>query len=306
MILNIDRLRKPASFQAWFCGIALNVCHRLLQEHNREVWSWETLGGGQLVNLGSSWDPSPEDLAEIAEIRRRMRSAIRTLPTGQRSAVIFYYLSGLTYRETAALLNTSVNAIKARLHKGRENLRKQLLDLWEGETMPEESRTQFVPMRVIDARRAQSAAHPSRFVVLLEEVKGTRRLPIWVGRSEATWIALSLEQKKLLRPGTFQFANNLLTAAGGQLKEVRITRLADHTFYAEVIVEVTTGTRTVDARPSDALNLALLVGAPIAVDARVLEESQRAGCYQEFTQGDYPDGPRELIAEIEPTQTRPQ
>jgi bifunctional DNase/RNase len=76
-----------------------------------------------------------------------------------------------------------------------------------------------------------------------------------------------LREKDRPRPDTYRFTADLLAAADGALKEVRIARLAESIFYAEAVLE---GGATVDARPSDAINLALLAGAPILVDETVL------------------------------------
>jgi bifunctional DNase/RNase len=127
-----------------------------------------------------------------------------------------------------------------------------------------------VPMHVADVRRAASGA---RHVLLLEEDGGPRRLPIWVGPPEATAIAALLEGVELPRPGPYDFAAALLGAAGATVREVRISRLAGAVFYADVVLG---DGRAVDARPSDAIALALTSGAPLLVDAGVLERSERA------------------------------
>jgi bifunctional DNase/RNase len=74
----------------------------------------------------------------------------------------------------------------------------------------------------------------------------------------------------MVRPLTYTFAARLLEAGGGELEEVRISRLADETFYAEAIVRAGGVTRAIDARPSDALNLAVLLGRPVTVAQEVL------------------------------------
>ena len=111
---------------------------------------------------------------------------------------------------------------------------------------------------------------------MLEEQGGARRLPIWIGAAEATTLALRLHDVATPRPDTYRFAADLLGAAGAGLREVRVIRLADAIFYAEAVLE---DGATVDARPSDAINLALVTGAPVLVDEAVLAAGrrQRAG-----------------------------
>src|SRR5207248_2755255 len=75
------------------------------------------------------------------------------------------------------------------------------------------------------------------------------------------------------RPLTFAFAGQLLEAAGARLREVRIARLVDETYYAQVVVEGPAGERAFDARPSDAIALALEADAPIRVSADVMHRA---------------------------------
>jgi bifunctional DNase/RNase len=65
----------------------------------------------------------------------------------------------------------------------------------------------------------------------------------------------------------------LIAASGGRLSEVRINRLTDEVFYAQAVIESTEGTRSVDARPSDAIALALQTGAPIRVAGEVMDQA---------------------------------
>jgi bifunctional DNase/RNase len=99
---------------------------------------------------------------------------------------------------------------------------------------------------------------------------------------------------------TYQLASSLVTAAGSRVSEVRITRLAEMTYYAVVVLDGATGPTEVDARPSDALNLALVAQSPIRVDARVLEQggADHAG----WDGSSYPTGAAELVAEVRQRQ----
>ena len=92
-----------------------------------------------------------------------------------------------------------------------------------------------------------------------------------MGEVEGTAIALHLEGIQTPGPMTHAFAASVLQALGGRLREVQVSKLAEEVFYAVAVVEGADGPREVDARPSDALSLALLAGAPIRVAASVLE-----------------------------------
>ncbi len=270
-LLSLDRLRRADSFGAWLSGIGLNVCRRWQRQSARECWSLEAVLGGRAVPISVlAPAPAPEELFEAAEASEWVLHAVRDLPIGQRAAVVLFHLAGLPHREVAARLGISVGAVKTRLHKGRATLRAALR-----EREHEEERA-MIEMRLAEVRhRPAEGDQAERFVLLLEEAGGTRRLAIWVGPSEATSIALTLHGAETARPMTFQFAASLLDAAGGRLQEVRITQLAEGTFYGVAVVAGPNGSREFDARPSDLLNLAVLTGAPIRVDEAVVEEATR-------------------------------
>jgi RNA polymerase sigma factor (sigma-70 family) len=274
-LIELGRLRRPERFGPWLCGIGLNVCRRWLRERSRESRSWAALAGGRVADWPPP-DPGQQELLEAAELAARMRAAIAELPEGQRAAVALFYLSGLTQVEVAAHLGTSVAAVKTRLHKGRAGLRERLEPWWREEYMGSGPVNEYLEMRVVDVRLAVGADDaPARHVVLLEEVDGERQLPIWIGEHEALAIAMTLQGRDLPRPGTYRFAAGLLDAAGSRLREVVLNRLAEEIFYAEAVLEGPQGERRVDARPSDALNLALVAGAPIRADAAVVEAARR-------------------------------
>jgi predicted transcriptional regulator len=83
----------------------------------------------------------------------RVRQAVDTLPTGQRAAVVLFYLAGLNQAETAVALGIPPGAVKARLHKARANLRRALSTLWE-ETMTITDQA-YVEVTLTDVRRIQ-------------------------------------------------------------------------------------------------------------------------------------------------------
>jgi hypothetical protein len=291
---SLDRLRQAERFGSWLAGIGLNVCRRWRRERSRTSWSWEALQGGRLLERPLR-GPGPAELAEAAEDARKVRAAVAALPPGQRAAVTLHYLAGLTQAETAALAGTSVGAVKVRLHKARIRLREQLGPWWKEAHMPEET-TGWVEVRVEDVRWAPAGDElPEQHVVLLAEVDGERRLPIWVGPFEGTALAMSLQGAELPRPDPYRLAAGLLAAAGATLREARVVRLTEGTFYAEVVVAGGDGEEQVDARPSDALNLALLLGKPVRVDPAIFDQVAVHGPHSPREARGLPDGAAEIV-----------
>jgi len=277
VMTDVDRLRSPERFGAWFCGIALNVSRKWLRQLRSEV-------SAPQPDLASA-DPDPAEAAEAADTAARVRRAIAALANGQQDAVRLFYLQGLSHREVADELGISVGAVKARLHQARAALAPKLAQLTtteftttqfttttepEAMTMTATDAAEWTEVTVEGIRGSQDEDHSKReYVMVLAERDGDRRLPIWIGPAEATALALTLQAVETPRPFPYKLAAGLVEAAGSRVIEVRITQLLESVFYAIVIVQGPDGPREVDARPSDAVNLAAVTGVPIRVNAGV-------------------------------------
>ena len=111
------------------------------------------------------------------------------------------------------------------------------------------------------------------YVLLLREVDGNRRLPIIIGAFEAQAIAMELENMSPPRPLTHDLLKNVIYNLGASVVEIFIDELKDNTFHAKIIVEVSSLTNEIDARPSDAIALAVRTSAPIYVSESVLSNA---------------------------------
>jgi bifunctional DNase/RNase len=109
-------------------------------------------------------------------------------------------------------------------------------------------------------------------LLLLEEVGGPRVLPIFIGAPEATAIAYALQNVETPRPMSHDLLGNVVKALGAQLFAVEITDLIDNTFFANLKLLRDRVEINVSARPSDAVALALRVGAPILVSDELMNE----------------------------------
>jgi hypothetical protein len=109
------------------------------------------------------------------------------------------------------------------------------------------------------------------YAILLKEVNGNRRLPIIIGAFEAQAIALEIEGIKPPRPLTHDLLKQITDSLGASIMEVLIDELRENTFYAKIILEVSAMTNEIDARPSDAIALAVRAQAPIFVAESVME-----------------------------------
>jgi bifunctional DNase/RNase len=108
-------------------------------------------------------------------------------------------------------------------------------------------------------------------VVMLKEKHSTRYLPIWIGHFEADAIAIPMQKVPVSRPLTHDLLRLAISALGARLERVIINDLADETFYAKLILDQDGKAIEVDARPSDAIALAIRTEVPIFVEEKVLD-----------------------------------
>jgi uncharacterized protein len=129
----------------------------------------------------------------------------------------------------------------------------------------------LVPMRVSKAVALKDGDDLSAYMVL-DELDGDRHLVIGVGDAEAFALDASLQGLRFGRPMTYQFTAALVRSLGGQVREVRLDRLVDGAYAATVEIDGPQGVGLVDARSSDALNLAVLTDAPVLVSPVMLAD----------------------------------
>jgi len=111
-------------------------------------------------------------------------------------------------------------------------------------------------------------------IILLKTEEGDKTLPIWIGLLEATSIASALQDIQFDRPMTHDLFKNLTQVLNVHINRIDICDLKDNTFFAEIHFASEDRSFTMDARPSDAIALALRFHAPIFVEEQVIEKSQ--------------------------------
>jgi hypothetical protein len=111
-------------------------------------------------------------------------------------------------------------------------------------------------------------------IIILRDEEEKRSLPIWVGLFEANAIALELEKISTPRPMTHDLIKNILESVEAKVEKIVVNDLRDNTFFALIHLRLGDEEITVDSRPSDAIALALRVGAPIFVDEDVVRRAR--------------------------------
>ncbi len=273
--LSLPQLGNTDKFASWLYGIVLNVCRSYQRNRKLVFFSLEALPGGLHFDAlpYSSGEPDPQEMAEIRELSAQVLTAVHALSPKNRQATLLFYYEQLSVMEIAALLGISSTAVKGRLYKSRAQLHALLASVYgplNGKIATQEGEKPMVKVTIADVVRHEE--NDNRMIVLLDEA-GQRLLPIWIGPFEADAIALHLLNQAVPRPLTFEFVARLLAAAGATLEEVRIEVLKEITYYAVAKLRSGNTVQEIDARPSDAIALAVRMNSPIYVAEEVMAKS---------------------------------
>ena len=279
--LSLDHLREDDRFRSWLYGIVLNVCRSYMRDQKILLYSLEALEDiPQIVaSRLSSADPPPQAVAEEQELRREILAAIQALPPKSRAAALLFYYERLSVQEIAVALGVSATAVKGRLHRARKQLREPLWPVYLEMAPEERSRrktmtkdTSYRVVTIADVIEREGDHKPVHILILLDEA-GRRVLPLRISHIEGTAILLRLFERDVPRPLTHDLMSSLLQAVGVTVEEVRVEALREGCFYGVVKLRDGDTEQEVDARPSDAIALALRTGCPIYAAEEVLEEA---------------------------------
>jgi len=111
-------------------------------------------------------------------------------------------------------------------------------------------------------------------IVILKDLEEKRAIPIWIGLFEASAIATQLENVSFSRPMTHDLMKSVIEKLNARLLKVEINDLKNNTYFAEMHLLRDDEVIVIDARPSDAIAVALRMEAPIYVDEAVIERSR--------------------------------
>jgi RNA polymerase sigma factor (sigma-70 family) len=275
--LCLDRLREATRFRSWLYGIVLNVCRSYLRDQKGDLFSWQARRGGLRSLPWAELPADPHLITEAQERERLVLAAIDGLSPKNRAVTLLFYYEQLSLQEIAGRLGISVVAVKGRLYKARQQLRPQLAPLSGDLVHKLNRRINMIKVEIVDvivkpAEPPDSVDQPlpEYYVVVLFDEAGRRALPIWVGPWEGQAIAIGLRDFATARPLTFNFMTNLLAAVEVVVEEVRVEVLKDDTFYGVVKLRQGERVQEIDARPSDAMALALRTKSPIYVTEAVM------------------------------------
>ncbi len=305
---RLSDLHEPERFGPWLYTIALNRARLWWRRRrtSRVPQSLEAL----LATDPAAVEPylagegaSPEAAWEAADLARTIGRALSALPNPQQQAILAHYVEGLTYGEIAAMLSVPPSTVRSRLQHARERLRRELAPLvaagyaeFARPPYAPSSRTRarrlamtYVEMTVDSVRFAGGGRpgvrhEPAARAVVLKRVAAPaagagvptqpdkRYLAVVVAAYELDVIALA-RQPVTPRPLPHRLMLELATAGGATIQEVRLTAAQDDMLSSTIVLKHGRRTGQVQARPTDAIILALQAEVPIYAHTAVLAQA---------------------------------
>jgi len=122
-------------------------------------------------------------------------------------------------------------------------------------------------------------------IVVLESLKSKKFFRIWIGKAEANSIFMELEHVKIPRPNTHDLVGNIVKELGATLDRITITELRNNTYYAVITLKLKGEEYQIDSRPSDAIAIALRLGAPLYASPEVLAKAGKLPATLEGAEG---------------------
>ncbi|MEM7128067.1 MAG: bifunctional nuclease domain-containing protein [Chloroflexota bacterium] len=295
--LSLKSLKDPTRYGSWLHGIVRNVSH----SHLRLQSKWGIVGGEEWQawdpdrlpgSLHNHFDSDPAYLLEQRLHRAEIQQAIAQLAPKRQEAATLFYLEQLSIREIAQKLKASETAIKSRLFQARKELRIQLVPLFgdqsermgsrlAGSTLGDNRLADGEPtsnkrkhkMIKIDSVHAFEQGDDKYAIVCFVAKKPLRYLEMWVGLETGHTLEAILNGESFTRPMTHHTMAQMLDLVDAEVSKVEVNALKETTFYGVIHLESNGLTKQLDTRPSDAVTLALIAGAPIYVADAVMTKS---------------------------------
>ena len=258
---SLDKLQNTARFRSWLLGIVRNISHNYLKQKKQTFFSLDDLSS----SLQASSDEKAKHLSEL------ITAAIQSLEKHYRDVITAFYYDGLGLAEIALRQQISRETAKVRLYRGRQMLKAKLStheDLYYYYRRPTKRKT-MKKLTIADVylREGGSAG------LLLQSEGGDYFLPVIVGFFEAQAIFIGLQGIKTSRPWSYDLTVSILKSTGTTLDKICINKLDEGVFYAYLAIKYNGKTVQVDARPSDAIALAVRLNTSIFVAEEVLVAS---------------------------------
>ncbi len=258
---GLGKLQNTARFKPWLLGIVRNISHNYLRQKEQAFLSLDDL----YSSLSVRSDEKAEHLSEL------ITTAIQALEAHYRDVITAFYYDGLGLSEIALRQQISPETAKIRLYRGRQMLKEKLStheDLYYYYRKPTKKET-MKKLTIADVYLKENGSAG----LLLQSESGEYFLPIIIGFFEVKAIFTGLQGIKTGRPMSHDLIVSILESTDTTLDKVCINKLTEGVFYAYLAIKHGGKTVQIDARPSDAVALAVRLNTPIFVAEEVLNEA---------------------------------
>ena len=126
-------------------------------------------------------------------------------------------------------------------------------------------------MHLVEIHKIEYHPESKGYILILKRNKGKSKIPILIGSNEAQSLSLAYEDIRLPRPSTYDLIINLVLNLDAELKHVCINKYENGTFFANIVIKKMTINIDIDARPSDAISIALKALIPIYISDNILK-----------------------------------
>lgn len=269
----LRQLREPERFAAWLRRIADNAC----KAERRRRLAPEQASDSKPLAISS-------DVADEVSIRLTVQAALRSLPENQRVAISLFYINGYTCDEIGKFLSLPPSTVKGRLRNGRAKLRDHLAEAVQGFFLEKALPANFGGRIMQLIRNVELREQDANPVMLLVD-DGDKAMPIWIGEAEARSLYVALGDRQPPRPLTYDLFLRALSAFGICLERVEVVEARENTIFATMLLRKGKKRESLDARPSDAVNMAMRAKVPIMVsDALAEKMMERAQAEQDMSE----------------------
>ena len=258
---SLDKLQDTAQFKSWLLGIVRNISHNYLKQKKRAFLSLDDLSSSLLV-------ASDEKVKHLSEL---IFAAVQSLESHYRDVITAFYYDGLGLSEIALRQQISPETAKIRLYRGRQMLKAKLStheDLYYYYRRPTKKKA-MKKLTIADVYLKENGSAG----LLLQSEDGECFLPIIIGFFEVQAIFIGLQGIKTGRPMSHDLTVSILESTGTTLDKVCINKLTEGVFHACLGIKNNDKIMQVDARPSDAVALAVRLNTSIFVAEEVLDEA---------------------------------
>ena len=259
---SLGKLQNTARFKSWLLGIVQNISRNYLKQKKQTFFSLDNLTS----SLSASSDEQTEHLSKL------IAEAIKSLEIHYREVITAFYYDGLGLSEIALRQQISPETAKVRLYRGRQILKARLSahqDLYYYYRKPTNKKKAMKKLTIADVYLKEDGSAG----LLLQSEGGGYFLPIMVGFLEARAIFTGLQGIKTSRPMSHDLTVSILESTGATLDKVCVNKLVEGVYYAYLAIKHNGKVVQVDARPSDAVALAVRFNTPIFVAKEVLDKA---------------------------------